>query len=222
MMNQAASIQVSGRWSAANTKINRLAQNPEAGNEWYVQTLGALLFHVFSEYLSLELIYRTNQDSDIPSLAWRARNLMELYVWCLHCTKSRKNALRFYGDAGRDIISMSTAYKKNEETAGETELLETLTRAEVDLRERASLDGVGALDQSYMRVKDAAKDCGMANHYKLFYKMASKFAHPTAMSILAPPGKLTEETELRDYFFGEGYMLFAGAFGALETRLDQL
>lgn len=221
-MNQAASIQVSGRWSAANEKIERLAQSPRAGDEWYAQTLGALLFHVFSEYLSLEVVYKTNRDSDIPSLAWRARNLMELYIWCLHCTKNRENARLFYSDARREIISMVTAYKKNEETVGEIELLEALSRAEVNLRERASLDGVEALDQSYMRVESAAKECGMANHYKLFYKVASKFAHPTAMLILAPADVLAEETDLRDYFFGEGCMLFAGAFAALETRLDQL
>jgi hypothetical protein len=222
MMDQAESIQISGRWSAANTKIERLAQNPVAENEWYGRTLAALLFHVFSEYLSLRLIYQTNQGSDVSCLAWRARNLIELCVWCRYCTKSRENARRFYGDAGRDQISMITAYKKNEATASETELLEALTQAEADLKERASVDGVEVLDQSYLRVQDAAKECGLANHYQLFYKMASKFAHPTAMLILASPDKLTEEIGLRDYLFGEGCMLFVGAFEALESRLHDL
>jgi Family of unknown function (DUF5677) len=221
MMDQAESIQVSGRWSAANTKIERLAQTPGAAKDWYSETLAALLFHVFSAYQSLRRIYQTKHDLDIPALAWQARNLLELCVWCLYCTKSRENARRFYGDAGRDLISMSKAYKKNEATAGETELLEKLTQAEVDLKERVSVDGI-TLDQSYLEVRDAAKECGMANHFQLLYKMASKFAHPTAMLILAPPGRLTEETELRDYFFAEGCMLFVSAFEALETRLRDL
>jgi hypothetical protein len=55
---------------------------------------------------------------------------------------------------------MSRAYKKNEATAGDTELLEALTQAEANLEERASVDGVEAQHQSYKEVRDAAKECG--------------------------------------------------------------
>jgi hypothetical protein len=222
MVDHVTTLRTSGRWAAVNAKIERLYESPGVGTEWYVQTFGALLSQVFSEYLSLERTYEANRDWDISSLAWHARNLLELCVWSLYCTKQRDNARRLYEDAGRDILDLSNAYKKNDETAGETDLLNALAHAEKELRERAASEGIEALDKSYMRVDNAAEECGMLSRYRISFKMASKFAHPTAMLILAPAGTLREETELRDYFFGEGCLSFIEAFVAIEAHLNQL
>ncbi len=48
--------------------------------------------------------------------------------------------------------------------------------------------------------------------------MLSKFAHPTAMRILAPPDERTEALQ-RDYFFSQGCLFFTGTFSALEGQL---
>jgi superfamily II DNA or RNA helicase len=55
-VNDAADIKTSGRWGAMNAKIERLAARPGAGNEWYVQLLGALPhpFHLYSMRQAIE------------------------------------------------------------------------------------------------------------------------------------------------------------------------
>ena len=58
----------------------------------------------------------------------------------------------------------------------------------------------------------------MGEHFSLSYKMLSKFAHPTAMRILAPPDEKREALQ-RDCLFSHGCLFFTGAFNALEGQL---
>jgi plasmid stabilization system protein ParE len=103
-------IRTSGRWAAVNAAVERLAGNPGAGNEWYVQVVGGLCFCVFSEYLSLKRAYEDDRHRDSSLLAWRARNLLELSVWSIYAAKSRENARRLYEDAGRDARDVLSAF----------------------------------------------------------------------------------------------------------------
>jgi hypothetical protein len=48
--------------------------------------------------------------------------------------------------------------------------------------------------------------------------MLSKFAHPTAMQILAPPDEVKAVLQ-KDCFFSQGCLFFSGAFQALEGQL---
>jgi len=111
LIDEAANIATSGRWAAINEKITRLAANPGVDNDWWVQLLGCLCFQVFSEYLSLKHAHEEKCD-EASLLAWRARNLLELSVWCLYCSKSRENARRLYEDAGRDMLGLFSAFTK--------------------------------------------------------------------------------------------------------------
>jgi hypothetical protein len=218
-IEDAAQIRTSGRWTAVNAKIERMADNTGAGNEWYVQILSSLVFQLLSEYSRLTRTYEENRGTDISVLAWQARNLMELWVWCLYCTKSIENARRLYEDAGRDMLSMVSAYTKSVDGKAElTGVIEQMKLAEEDLRGRAVSEGIENLDGSYKRVDDAAKECGVGNYYSLFFKMASKFAHPTAMLMLTPLDKL-KDSGLRDFFFSEGCLCFSEAFRCLENHL---
>ncbi len=58
----------------------------------------------------------------------------------------------------------------------------------------------------------------MENHFRVSFKMLSKFAHPTAMQILSTPD-VAKNILQRDYFFSHGCIFFTGAFGALEAQL---
>jgi hypothetical protein len=219
MVDDAAQIRTSGRWAAINANIESMAAMPGEGNEWYVQVLGGLLSQVFTEYIRLEQVYEENGDTNISTLAWHARNLLELWVWSLYSTTTRENARRLYEDSGRDIVGMSKAYRKHlEATAELNNLCEQLSLTEESLRLRAASEGIDSLDGSYKRVDEAAKECGVGPHYSLFFKLASKFAHPTAMLMLASPDKLIE-SRLGDFFFSEGCLFFSEAFAALENHL---
>src|SRR5713101_2424593 len=106
LVDEAANIAARGRWAAVNERIKHLAANPGADNDWWVQLFASLCSQVFSEYLFLKRAHEEKRD-EASLLAWRARNLLELSVWCLYCSKSRENARRLYADAGRDVLGLS-------------------------------------------------------------------------------------------------------------------
>ncbi len=70
------------------------------------------------------------------------------------------------------------------------------------------------------KVHEAARECGHTQ-FKIGFKLLSKFAHPTAMQILALPDPAKTIIQ-RDYFFSLGCLFFTGAFYALENCLRRL
>jgi hypothetical protein len=216
-VDDAANVKTSGRWDAINAKITRLATKPGVGNEWYVQLFGALCFQVFSEYHLLEHAYGAGRGN-ASLLAWRARNLLELSVWSRYFTKSREHARRLYEDAGRDVLDILSAFEKwGQATAQSTDWLGPIASSKQDLSQRAAAEGIETLEGSYKRVAEAAKDCGMSDHYTLTFKMLSKFTHPTAMQFLGAPDEARHALQ-RDCFFSQGCLFFTGAFVALESE----
>jgi hypothetical protein len=215
----AANVAASGRWDAVNKRIEILAKNPGKDNDWWVQTIGCLCSHVFSEYLLLKNAYEEWQRGGASLLAWRARNLLELSVWALYCAKSRAHARHFYEDAGRDVFGLFSAFTKwGTATAQPPEWLDIFTGLKKDLTSRAAADGIASLDDAYKRVHEAAREVGLEENHALAYKMLSKFAHPTAMQIMGAPDE-KREAKQRDWFFSQGCLFFTGAFEALEGQV---
>jgi len=108
--------------------------------------------------------------------------------------------------------------------AQDPDWLDLFTGAKQDHSQRAASDGIGSLDGPYKKVNEAAKESGIGDHFSLSYRMLSKFAHPTAMQILAPPDESKAALQ-KDCFFSQGRLFFTGAFVALEGQLlyaDQL
>lgn len=220
LVEEAASVASSGRWNAVNEQIKLLVSNPGQDNGWWVQVLASLCAQLFSEYLSLKREYEENRDEAV--IAWRARNLLELSVWCLFCSKCRANARRLYEDAGRDMMGLFSAFTRwGTTTAQDPEWLNLFSGAKKELGQRAAAEGIPSLDESYKRVDEAAKDAGIGDHFALSNRMLSKFVHPTAMMILAPPDEERAALQ-RDCFFSQGCLFFAGAFAALESQLLQV
>ena len=220
LVNQATAIAASGRWATVNARIEILAANPGENNDWWVQLFAGLCSQNFSEYMSLKRAHENTQNGTATLLAWRARNLLELSVWSNWCAKSRDNARYVYEDAGRDVGDIFDAFMKwGTKTAQPTDWLDPIATAKQDLSKRALLlDGIQSLEGAYKRVSEAAKDCGIGEHFALSYKLLSKFAHPTAMQILAAPDNQLEAL-LRDLFFSWGCLFFTEAFNALEREL---
>jgi hypothetical protein len=71
----------------------------------------------------------------------------------------------------------------------------------------------------YKPVSDAAKEVGMGDHFAASNRMLSKFAHPTAMQILASPNDAKTSSQ-RAVFFNHGCLFFVGAFKELEKQLN--
>jgi hypothetical protein len=214
----AANIQECGRWAAMKEEVVCLAKNPGVGNAWQVQLLGALCFQVFSEYRRLQDA-RTAERTDPSLLAWRARNLLELSVWCTYFARSPENARRLYEDACRDARDLLHVFEQWGQGAGQAvDWLSAIADGKNDLSRRAASEGIGSLDGRYMLVAKAANDCGLNDGFKNMNKMLSKFAHPTAMQIL---GMVDDEKRFlqRDTFYALGCCFFLGAFSALESSV---
>jgi hypothetical protein len=220
LIGGAADIATSGRWAAVNARIEALVANPGPDNAWWVRLFASLCSQNFSEYLLLKGAFENKQRDDQALLAWRARNLLELSVWSTYCAKSRDNARRVYEDAGRDIRGIFDAFIKwGAVTTQAADWLDPLATAKQALSDRARLlNGIESLEGSYKQVSEAAKECGIGEHFSLSNKMLSKFAHPTAMRILAPPDEARDALQ-RDIFFSNGCLFFTGAFVALEGQL---
>lgn len=214
----AANIKASGRWAAMNEKILCLAKNPGVGNAWQVQLLGALCFQVFSEYRCLQDA-RAAEHTDPSLLAWRARNLLELSVWCTYFARSWENARRLYEDAGRDVKNVLDVFEQWGQAAGQpVDWLSAIADGKNDLLRRAASEGIESLDRRYMRVEDAAGECGLKDMFKTMNKMLSKFAHPTAMQILGMADDEKQSLQ-RDTFYALGCCFFLSAFSALENSV---
>jgi hypothetical protein len=85
------------------------------------------------------------------------------------------------------------------------------------LFQRALGDGMESLEGPF-DVSAAALECGIGEQFSVSYRMLSKFAHPTAMQIVAAPDDAREALQ-RDVFYGEGCLFFCVAFNTLESQL---
>jgi hypothetical protein len=187
---------------------------------------GSSQFHVgevipidLSFTASLADAYADERERGSSLDAWRARNLLELSVWSLYCAKGRAHARRLYEDAGRDVLGLYSAFEKwGTATAKETDFLALFSSAKQELSSRAAAEGIASLDGDFRRVNEAAEEVGIGEHFRLSYKMLSKFAHPTAMRIIAPPDQRRDALQ-RDCFFSQGCLYFRGAFDSLENQL---
>jgi hypothetical protein len=214
-VDEAANIGASGRWAAVNEKIKQLCANPVAGNAWWVEVFSSLCASVFSEYLSLKHAYE-DPHSESALIAWRARSLLELSVWSIYCSRDTENARRLYADGGRDVLGLFSAFVKwSAATGQESTDAGAADQAKSELRRKAAVQGVESLEGKYKEVSEAAKEVGMGDHFALSNRLLSKFAHPTAMQVLAPKTAMQKAV-----FFSQGCLFFVGAFNELEKQLN--
>jgi len=221
-VDDADGIRSSGRWAAVNAEISHLAGRHATEDAWYLQLFASLVSEVFSEYMLLKDAYSERKRRDAPLLAWRARNILELLIWSMYFSKNKDNARRLYEDAGRDaldIFSNFTAWGKT--TNQPADWIDLFTSAKNDLSRRAESEGIETLDGHFKQVRAAAKECEIEYHFVIENKILSKFAHPTAMRILAAPDVARQEQQ-RDMFFSRGCHFFIGAFEALENMLNPI
>lgn len=217
-VDDAASIATSGRWNAVNERLKEMVGNPGGpDNVWFVQLFAGLCSQVFSEYLLLKRAYEENDAREVAVLAWRARNLLELSVWSIYCTKSRDNARCLYDDAWRDMNGLFTAFKVwGEATTQDAEWFQVGRNAQQDLFNQATTEGIESPNAKFKSVRDAAEEVGIKDQFNLSSKFLSKFIHPTAMQIIMFAPNEAMRVLHRETFFGQGCLFFIGSFTALE------
>jgi hypothetical protein len=118
----------------------------------------------------------------VPAVAWRARNLLELSIWTEYCLLSEANAHRFDSDSTRDALDSldlpDGMFSKEPAFSYRTERERLLSMCK-----DAEISG---MDEIFTRVSNAAKATGWSDAFKYANKLLSKFAHPTALRVIAP------------------------------------
>ncbi len=122
----------------------------------------------------------------IDLVAQAARNLIELHIWTEYCRASEQNAKRFYDDAARDMREVLESIQKLYSTYnGEPE--RKVSELLDSLRTHVVKFNVEDFDGAYKRVANAAKELGKEDTFGTLYKVASKLAHPTSLSLNTEP-----------------------------------
>ncbi len=129
--------------------------------------------------------------------------------------------------SGEQIIQDSELLHENgvfvvlaEPGAGKTDLLDFFSEHHKVARERASIFVHSSIVAQKVLIIDALDEVSrIGDHFRLSYKMLSKFAHPTAMLIMSAPDPEKERLQ-KDVFYSNGCMFFVGGFNALEGCLS--
>lgn len=208
---ESADAQVRAKIAQLNSKLG-------AEDVWYAEVLQCIWLESVSEFRAIERDFLNPHDRDVSLLAWRARNLHELVVWCMY-VKSPENAQRLRADARRDVRDIAQAYRNwGQSTDQPQDWLDGPQRVIDGVNAQAQSVGIESLDGQYQKVHNAAAACRFDANFKVANKLYSKFAHPTAMMVL---GVLEEESlsRWREVIYGKACISFRGIFEVLDGHL---
>ena len=155
-------------------------------------------FHTVIEE-NLQDLEGTHTKGRLSTLAWLARNLLELTIWTMYCAQSENKSKEFVLDAMRDAIDvMNVPDGMFSETF-------SFQRERSKNIKKAKQDGFETVVQRYTAVEDAAISLGYGNKFKHYNKLLSKFAHPTAFSVLERDPESTVKLKQKFYEIGSGW-----------------
>jgi hypothetical protein len=153
------------------------------------------------------------KNGRMSTVAWLARNLLELLVWSSFCAVSEDNSKHFVLDAVRDVHDAMNV---------PDDLLSTtfnFRAARAEAIEKATEDGFETLDESYTAVSKIAKQAGKGEEFKHINKLLSKFAHPTALSVIERESEAN--AKLKQKFYEMGYRFAKATLNIIEGTLKQ-
>jgi hypothetical protein len=122
---------------------------------------------------------RARREGRTATLAWSARNFLELSIWTEYCCASEENAKRFKEDTSRDLFGMIAAAKR-------ADIQPELHKKVDDLLQRLerifNTPSFKVTDE-FKRVGKAATELGREGEFFSYNKFFSKMAHPTAFIV---------------------------------------
>lgn len=206
----------SGRWNRLRDTIYSLPYEEPNEQKWLFTVFLGLYTSLCREYLELKKSYE-DPSSSLGLLAWRARNLLEIMIWIIYCTKSESNARTLYEDVGRDGLDLLKAFSKFGYDTNQPEEWQAMFHpAAQKLIDNAKLHQIEDLDANFSRIHNVASQIVMSTEFAVSNKNLSKFAHPTAFSILGFH-KPKEIMFLKTSFYEQGCNCFSNGFVTLEN-----
>ena len=153
----------------------------------------------------------SSKNGRLNSIAWLARNILELTTWSAYCAESEENSKQFVLDAVRDVNDVLN-------------VPEGIYAADFDFRairqeniDKAEADGFTSLDDNFTAVINAAKKLGRGDDFKYRNKLFSKFAHPTALSVIYQSKEI--EATLKSKFYAVGIRMAEGTIRYLDEAI---
>lgn len=184
----------------ANGKLKTL-------EEWRERQLVNFIKMLTLNALDLERAYVEERAS---TLAYVARNLLELSIWVQYCNLSDAHAKQFRDDVTRDLFGLGKAIQSI--AVQEMGVEEPgLKRAQDRLVKFADAKfGIKNLDDDYKRVVKAAEELGREKSFVALNKALSKFAHPTAWAVNSVLS-VDADKDIREMFLLDGVHLAMNA-----------
>jgi hypothetical protein len=200
---------VTENFAILSALYEKVCQKEKRLPDWKERQVSAFIKYVGLYTEDLREAYRRNR---IDSVAQAMRNLMELNVWLRYCELSLKDGKRFFDDGYRDMRDMMETLRRLD-TGAHKEPKQMVEDVLVELKNKATAFAIDDYDAAYLKVNDAAGKIGTQAQHSVYYKVASKFAHPTAMLFLT--AKNTDEGML-DALYDVGARVAAHSFSELE------
>ena len=118
------------------------------------------------------------ENGRIAPISWLTRNLLELSIWSAYCAQSEDNSKEFVLDSGRGVHDALNV------PDGILSTNFSFRAAREEAIKKTQEDGFETLGESFTTVAAVAKKLGQGDTFKYWNKIFSKFAHPTALSII--------------------------------------
>jgi hypothetical protein len=157
---------------------------------------------------------RDSKFGRLNTVAWLSRNILELATWSGHCAQSEENSKQFVLDSARDVNDVMNI------PDGMFSTTFSFRDARQENLDRAQDDGFTSLDESYTAVSKVARQLGVGEVFRNLNKLFSKFAHPTALSIIYTDGAVSDK--LRDKFYNIGVEMAENTLKTLDEALAQI
>lgn len=160
------------------------------------------------------------QRAPTSLIAWACRNLLELRVWAEYCTRSPENAESFFLDSAKDLFDMHKTADGSPIIADAKEDTAVLEHSRQQLWTLVGPRLKGK-PHVYLNVSEVADALGLNPFFRREYKILSKYAHPTALTIVL---RLPEDEDLalRNGFLMNGTKFAADAREKIQVARHHL
>src|SRR5690606_25772302 len=134
---------------------------------------------------------RAHFNSSIEFLAWTGRNLFECYLLITFLLMDQRNAKAYLSQKGIDELEINEGFLSlsSENTS------EVVTRPILDRNEhiKKTLEKYELKRTSYWTISMLAKETNNEDEYKAFFKLYSKYFHPSSWLINSNPAEYDTE-----------------------------
>ena len=144
--------------------------------QWRVRQVQNFVMALNATAFELE---RARREGRTATLAWSARNFLELSIWTEYCSTSEGNAKRFKDDTKCDLFGMVAAAKGARITPELNQRVDDLLQRFERIFNTQSFK----ISDEFKGVGKAARELDREGEFFSHNKFLSKMAHPTAFIV---------------------------------------